>query len=477
MKTLYAVTLSLLLSVCVFTQTVTVGSTSYQTWKGWEATAQAGQDNNATLGAYQYPSTTYANYKTALLAAMADLGINRFRVEFGMSDVNATGYDTDLNNAAIQPSTATSGQWHYDRVHHAMDDLIVPYMTTLAAQGETPYIVLCLVDFKSAGYQAEAVPSEYAYLVDHVVADFYSTYGFLPNAIESILERDNQAGSAWTTNNLADDIVAADALLVSHGYTGIKWITPSDTSGPQSEPDYVAMKAHNAGIVGLVNEIGYHQYVGMDTSHLNAIRTTAEGDSISAAMLECGGNVGCSSAYATLPGLYNDLIEARVSAWEQYVVTFPYPGEAEPLDQYFHVNTSTWAVTLNPAGKYFRSFFKYVRRGAVMKSVTNSSGNFLGVPFVNSNGTQVVVVKAATSGTVTVDNLPAGTYNRCVTIGDGSSAPTTYDSCAGNVTVGAGGSTTITFSGAGVGTVYDVNYLTPTLTCHYFFSTKISGCP
>jgi hypothetical protein len=91
------------LTASIFAQTVTVGSTSYQTWKGWEATAQAGQDNNATAGAYQYPSTTYANYKTALLTAMADLGINRFRVEFGMSDVNATGYDTDLNNAAIQP--------------------------------------------------------------------------------------------------------------------------------------------------------------------------------------------------------------------------------------------------------------------------------------------------------------------------------------------------------------------------------------
>jgi hypothetical protein len=412
---------------------------------------------------------------------MADLGINRFRVEFGMSDVNATGYDTDLNNAAIQPTTATSGQWHYDRVHHAMDDLIVPYMTLLAAQGETPYITICIVDFKSAGYQAEAVPSEYAYLVDHVVADFYTTYGFLPNAIESILERDNQAGSAWTTNNLSDDIVAADALLVSHGYTGIKWITPSDTSGPQSDPDYIAMKGHNAGIVGLVNEIGFHKYVAMDTSHLNAIRTTAEGDGINAAMLECAGADGCSTP--THLDLYEDLVEGRVSSWEQYTVAFPHPDVPPGAyydggSAYFFVdNTTPWAVPLSKMGKYLRHYFKYIRIGAVMKSVTNTSSNFKGVPFVNANGTYVMPIKCLTSGTITVAGLPAGTYGIRYTTGDGSSAPSAYDQALSNQTISGGGTVVFTMPAAGVATVYDVNYMTPTLTCKYFFSTKIAGCP
>ncbi|NOT46365.1 MAG: hypothetical protein HOP17_01255, partial [Acidobacteria bacterium] len=109
--------------------------------------------------------------------------------------------------------------------------------------------------------------------------------------------------------------------------------------------------------------------------------------------------------------------------------------------------------------KYAEHYMKYIRQNAVMKSVTNSSSNFRGVPFVNPNGKYVVPIRALTSGTVTVSGLPAGTYNRCRTIGDGNSAPTTYNSCEGNVTIASGQNVTITFSGAGVGTVYDINYL------------------
>src|SRR5689334_7666800 len=96
MKRISAIIFILLLAFCAFSQTVSIDSnTTLQMIKGGlEATSQAGEDTNATTDAYpEYPSTTYPNYKSALLTAMADLNITQMRVEIRLDDVNATGYD------------------------------------------------------------------------------------------------------------------------------------------------------------------------------------------------------------------------------------------------------------------------------------------------------------------------------------------------------------------------------------------------
>lgn len=420
---------------------------------GWQATAQAGQSLNATTDDEdEYPSTTFGNYSTALRAEMLDVGFNSFRIEWNFKDVNATGYST-TGGTAIQPTTATEGQWHFDRFTQAMDDVVLPHTASMNALGEPdPYLILCLVDFDDAGYDAENSTTEYAFAVNKVIDHFYTTYGFLPDAIEPILEPDEGENTTnWTAAKVANNMVAADALLVSNGFTGIRWIPPSTANGTIANTWYNDIQSANASALSLIDVVSYHRYTAPSSGQLNTLRDNAESDGNSTAMLEFIG--------ADIDDLYTDLIEARASMWQQFTVAYPESFQTDNGAQYFIVNRTTWAVTLGERTKYLRHFFKYVRRGAVRKSVTNSGGTFLGVPFVNTNGTAVVVVMASGSGTVTVDNLPAGTYNRCVTIGNGVSAPSTYNSCAGEVSVSAGGSTTITFSGAGVGTVYNVNYL------------------
>ena len=207
-------------------------SISYQTMKGWEGTAQAGQDNNALLGAYQYPSATYPNYKTAVLNAMLDLGINRLRLGVTAGDENPTGFDIDDHINAVNdnadPNTVNAAGFRYERVQHAMDDVVVPYRNLLAAQGESLYVVLTVGDYRQTGFAMETNPAEYAEFIYVYVKYIKDHYGFLPNAIEAINEPD-QGGNAstWTAGNVSADIIAAKNRLDAAGYTGIKWIAPT----------------------------------------------------------------------------------------------------------------------------------------------------------------------------------------------------------------------------------------------------------
>ncbi|MEQ1764643.1 MAG: hypothetical protein ABL984_16050 [Pyrinomonadaceae bacterium] len=439
----------LLLASVSFGQTITVNTaSSFQTWKGWEVTAQGAHEYLVPAYTFEYPSTSYAIYDGDLFTATQDLGLDRWRVEWNFRDWNATAYDPDNGNVATQPSTNPS-HFRNDRVRRAMDSIILPYES---ATGTTQRVVICLVDFDDAGYDAENTPSEYAAVVLAIVNDFFSAYGRRPYAIEAILEPDGGENTTnWTAAKLADNIVAANTALTGAGHTGIKWIAPSTTIGANANVWYEAMIAHNASVQALLDEITYHLYVPLDNDGRNILRDNLEADGKSAAMTEW--------IAATHLTLYDDLIHARVSSWQQYVWAFPNSGWPGGGDVYFDINTTTWAVTLAPRTRYLRHYMKYVRTGAVRKGVTNSSGNFLGVPFQNANGSVVVPVNALTSGTVNVTGLPNGTYGRCVTIGDGTSAPSSFNSCASDVVVtSASDNVALTFSGAGVGTVFDVNF-------------------
>lgn len=436
--------------------TITVDpNTDYQTFVGWQATAQAGHQYKTVAGvtSYEWPSTTYPNYKDNLLAAMLDLGINALRLEANLADVNATGYDDDSNNAAIQPSTATGGQWHYDRVVSAMDDIVVPYKALLAAQGESLDLSLCIVDFRTAGYSAENSPTEYSFFVKTFIDKIFAGYGFVPNTIEAILEPDNSPNTTnWTAAKVANNIVQANTDLVAAGYTGIRWKAPSVTSVANAATWYADMKTANASVTALLDELPYHRYSGNNTN-VATFQAAAAADGNTTAMLEY------ISAGADL--IYDDLTIGQNSSWQQYTIAFPYQSDPQNDNGggYFVVSTTSWAVSLGERSKYIRHFSKYVRKDAVMKGVSNS-GSSKGVPFMNSNGTYVVPIKAAAES-ISVAGLPAGTYGIRYTSGTSDQvAPSAYDQALSNQTITAGQSVTFTMPASGYATVYDVNYMT-----------------
>lgn len=435
--------------------TVTVQpNTSYQTFMGWEATAQAGHQYKTVSGvtSYEWPSSTYPNYKDDLLSAMLDVGINALRLEVNVADVNATGYDDSSNNAAIQPSTASAGQWHYDRIVSAMDDIVVPYKAMLEAQGETLTLNLCIVDFRQTGYTLESTPSEYSFFVKQIVDKIYNTYGITVDYIEAILEPDNGSqASYWTASRIANNIVQADDDLVNAGYT-IQWKCPSVTSVANGTTWYGNIKSANASVTDKITEVSYHRYSGTNTDVAN-LQSAAFTDGKTTAMLEYIG--------AGADMLIDDLTIGRNSSWQQYTIAFP--ADADPQNdngaQYFIVSTTSWAVTLGARTKYLRHFFKYIRKGAVMKGVNNSNVA-KGFPFQNANGTYVVPIRTTVNEVITVSGLPAGTYGiRYTTTTSDQIEPSAYDQALANQTITAGQDVVFTMPNAGFATVYDITYM------------------
>jgi len=213
------------------------------------------------------------------------------------------------------------------------------------------------------------------------------------------------------------------------------------------------MQSRNAALEPLIDSISYHRYDAPQptTTEIAAILTAAAAHNHPTSMMEMIG--------ATHLTLYDDLIFGHNSRWEQFTVAFPYTGATDNGEAYFQVNTSTWAVTLGTRTKYLRHYARYIRPGAIMKGVTNSSGNFAGVPFMNRNGRYVVPIKCTTSGTIDVVGLPAGTYEIRYTTGNGTSAPSAYDQVITSQTITSGQNVSFTMPGAGVVTVFDTNFM------------------
>lgn len=269
-------------------------------------------------------------------------------------------------------------------------------------------------------------------------------------------------GSVNNTADSAKPVSTAQAAadLATAGYTGITWVAPSTTSGPGANGFYNNMKAANASVIPLMKQVAYHRYVNIDNTNLATLASNAEADGISTAMLEWIG--------ATADTLYDDITTGHNSSWQQYTIAFP--NNADPQNDdggaYFTVSTTSWAVSLGKRSTYLRHFMKYIRKGAIMKGVTNS-GSSKGVPFVNSNGAYVVPIKAVAES-ITVSGLPAGTYGIRYTTGVASNAPSAYDQALSDQTITTGQDVTFTMPAAGYATVYDVNYMNYT-------SAQVSG--
>ncbi len=429
---------------------------SFQTIKGWEAVAQAGHDYNATTDTYpEYPSTTWAQYKDDLIAGTVTEGINRLRWEVFLSNVNTGGsYNGGPNANAIQPSTAVEGDWVYEDGEQAGIELILTVKAALQAQGEDLYVVLCVVDNRNGGYDAENTPSEYAFFVNKMVTKMEELVGIVPNAIEVILEPDwSQNTTNWTAAKVANNLVAARNLLISNGYTGLDWIAPSMKRAQDAVTWYNDMVTAQPTIASILTELSYHDYDAPNDSDLQAIAAAAEADGVATSMVE--------NITENIHQVYRHLKHAHAAAIQQYTLTFPYPSATDNGEAYFQVNTTTWAVTVGTRTKYLRHLFKYVRQGAVMKEVTDSSASYTGLAFENTNGTYAAIVLCAAAQDLTIVGLPPGTYEIRYTTGDGVTAPSAYNQVITSQVIDTGEDVVFNMPGAGIVSIFDTNYLDP----------------
>lgn len=427
--------------------TITVdASQTFQTYIRSEATAQGGQSD----------FSDWNLYKNSLMDQAVEAGITGLRVSVRYNTESNAPNSTNSANDNSDPHVINPAGFQWANANGVDSQLEIAngLRARLAAQGETLYVVLCYVDFKSDNtFEHHVNPEEYAELIEATFLHVNSLHGWVPDAIEILLESDKTSNVDWTLSTtspngakLAAALIAARNRLAQHGWFP-KFIAPSTTNCDKADVIYNAMKAANPAIVQYMSELSYHRYTSAacTQAQLDEIRAVAEADGLSISMLE---RIGYN--YLTL---ITDL-KAGAVAIQQFALGYN-SALGDDGSNYFLVNHSTHTVTIASRTKFLRQYFKYIRPGAVRIAATSGSTNFDPVAFVNTNGRYVIVVRAIAAGSFsisgpasTAEGLPAGTYGIKYTTG------TQYNIDHPDQTIGSGEMVTTGIPAAGVITIY-----------------------
>ena len=390
----------------VVAQTITLNSSQkYQTINGWEATSEAGQ----------MECSTFDLYKDEMMDRLVnELGINRIRLEIRSGVEHSTNYtkqffdgqisltDWKLNrystvNDNADPFVINPNGFHFDEMDQAIEEIVLPMRQHLQAMGENLFVNVNYVHFQSENYVHLSDPEEYAEFVLATYQHIQQKYGFVPDSWEVILEPEH---SRWDGTAIGRAIVASAARLQAHGFTP-NFVAPSVTN-MLNFPTYFGDMAAVPGALQHVSLLSYHRYKGPTLEGLQAIAQIGQQYNKPIAMLE--------RLAATYETLHQDLTVGNNVAWQQYGIGFCngetggdyyYADESNPQNPVVHIDTDS---------KYFRQYFRYIRRGAQRIGASTGDSALDPIAFVHPDGRYVVVVKTTGGSNFTVNGLPAGTY-------------------------------------------------------------------
>lgn len=375
--------------------TVTPG-TSYQTIRGWEATAQAGQ---ADFGDFE-------SYKTSLFdQAVAD-GLNSLRLEIRIKDENtAPNTNSSVNDNADPFSINAAGfQWGSG---DGLDEALIQateMKTRLQAQGEDLFTVLCYVDFRPGFAFAHANDAEeYAELVEAAFIHINASVGWVPDAVEIILEPNNSNNSArWTPTKLANCLLATQSRLASHSWFP-KFLMPSSITAIDATDWWNNVIAADSDVLNYIDELNLHAY---------EIGGATEASIISAknAAATHGKNISMLEFITADYNLLHLVLKHDGVAFQQFAMAYD-AALGDDGSMYYLVNHTTHTAAISSRMKLLRQYFKWIRRGAVRKGSSSSNGALDALAFENVAGNFTVVVKATSSQSFTVGGLPPGTYH------------------------------------------------------------------
>jgi hypothetical protein len=418
----------------------------YQTMRGWEATDQAGQ----------LATPAWNNYKDALFdQAVNDLGLNRVRLEVPSGIENPTDYFSqmiageisygvynskryEIINDNSDPNNINPNGFKWASLDHSIDNIVLPMRQRLQARGESLWINANYVDFGSSTFEHKDSPNEYAEFVLAAYLHMQSRYGFVPDSWEVILEPDTGTAN-WSAVQVAQAIKAAGDLLRANNFTP-NFVAPSTTDAGRTA-SFIDQIALTLGAMQYVGEFSYHRYSGGTPADLLNISTRAVLYNKQTAMLEWIG-----ADYNTL---HQDIKQGRNSSWQQYTLAFP--NEPDNGAQYYLVNDSNPnnpILTIGSRTKFLRQYFRYIRAGAQRIEALSGNANFDPLAFINTNGKYVVVVKAGSGGSFSVQDLPAGTYGIKYT------TASQYNVDLSDVAINAGQNLVANIPGAGVITIF-----------------------
>ena len=429
-------------------------STTYQTMLGWEATSQIGQHEfNANV------SGSGANFKDVqaevLNRTVNELGINRVRLEFRAGYENDADYYTQWQQGLItrqawrntwfnpvndnnDPNVRNDSGFQFSELDGDIVEVVNPMRALLAANGESLYVNLTFTDFGGLQHFQFTNVDEYAELVLAVFQHIQSTFGWVPDAVEMILEPDN--GTPYTGTRIGQGIVATQARLQAAGYSP-DFVAPSTTS-MLNAPGYFDEIITVPGALAALTEISYHRY-SQSLSSLQQIAARATANNLRTAHLE---HIG--SGYQDL---LEDITTGMNSSWAQFTIAWYTSDGTDDGGKYYLIddsNPSSLTVSMGSRTPFLRQYMHYIRRGAVRIGTSTQSGSLEPVAFINANGRYVVVVSASSAQGFTIGGLPGGTYGVSYT----TNSQANIDQA--DVAVAGGSLLSATIPAAGVITIY-----------------------
>ncbi|MEQ1857316.1 MAG: Ig-like domain-containing protein [Longimicrobiales bacterium] len=414
-------------------------STTYQTIGGWEAVAQIGGTG-----------FTAPVWQGAVLDSAVSIGINRLRLEIRSGIENPVDYWTQLENGTItfndyrphryeaindnsDANSVNPTGFQFAELDYNVNTIVNPLRSRLAAVGQSLWVNLTIVDFNASGTLHRENPAEYAELVLATFRHLETTFGWVPNSVEVILEPDL---AGWQAAEIGTVLVGAGARLAANGFTP-DFVAPSTTDMANAITFFDQIVAV-PGVLTYLDELSYHRYSGVSDANLLAIGARGAQYNVRTAMLEH-----LASGY---DDLHKDLKLANNSSWEQFALAFPLNSDDGSV--YFIINPTTNAIQVASRTGYLRQYFKYLKSGATRIRSTSSDGALDPLAFVAPDGKYTLVVKATTSKTFTIGGLPPGVYgvSYATAAGYGISAP--------DVNLAAGTALSATIPAAGVITIF-----------------------
>ncbi len=421
---------SIIFTLNLKAQTITLDfSKSYQTIGHWE--------NGGSL-----PKGLVKFVIDDLVALTVDsLGINRIRLEVRSGSENSIDYYQQYQDSLIEyevwrsnryatendnddPNSINWDGFYFTELEATIENVIIP-LRNRAIQNKTDlYINLCVVAFTpqlnegTGGTIIHQNSEEYAEFIEAIFLHMENKYGFVPDAVEVLLEPD--VAKFGNGNLVGECLVAAGNRLKSIGYSP-DFIACSNTNLFNATGKMYSDFIKVPGVSDYWSEYSFHAYAGRTDDNLIQIYENAKVNGVNTSMLEWWAN-GHEYDY-----LHKCLKLANVSSYE-FKGSFGSVGNdwSGGLLSIKDNGNNEYGLDLQPPVKYFRHYFKLISNGAVRYEAFSDSSSFDPVAFINKDGNLVLNIMATNSGTVDLSGLPAGSYQSIYSLGNGRNEPMEY---------------------------------------------------
>ena len=394
---------------------------TYQTIKGWEATARLWETNKEE----DRYDPSWLGFRDLIFDRLVnELGINRVRLEIKSGAENPVDYWTKFEKGEIGykayrrhyyekindndvPDRINPAGIQFSALDYQVEAIVLPLRRRIEANGERLFVNFNYVDFgqtEEKGTLSHALnPEEYAELIHAAFVHLKEKYSLVPDALEIILEPDHT--DQWRGKQIGEAVVAVVRRLTAAGFSP-EIIAPS-TAAAQAAPSYFDELTSVPGAGALISTLSYHRYdVSGTLKVLPEILKRAQKLGISTAMLE----------HLTGDGqeLHDDMTLANVSAWQQYAIaTRSVAGRPDKIGYYYILdlkNPAAPVLRMAERTRILAQYFRYIRFGAQRIEAHANRSELKPVAFRNTDGTYVVVVRAESAGMFTVRGVPPGRY-------------------------------------------------------------------